>query len=370
VSYIDYLRLTDFRSYDSLDIKFDGRPVVFFGPNGAGKTNLLEAISFLSPGRGLRRAKIEELSRLSSGKKCLAWGVNADLNETRVSIGQIPENPKRRATKINGKNTTGTELANLITLMWLTPMQDRLFTGPSADRRKFLDRFTLVHSPSHGLTTLRYEKMRSERNRLLSEGISDKGWFEVIENDMARQGASIAKARTETVIRLNEEIDNRSKSNDNFPKGKVSLEGSAEEKFKNGMAIQDVEDYLREELKTKRPLDMKAGRTLNGVHKTDLSVVNVEKNMVASQCSTGEQKALLIGLTLAHARAQADKSPILLLDEVAAHLDIDRRAALIEELVSLGTQLFMTGTDALLFEAFKDRAQQFEIKNSKLTKYL
>ena len=369
MSYIDYLRLTDFRSYESLDIKFDGRPVVLFGPNGAGKTNLLEAISFLAPGRGLRGAKIEELSRLTSEKKYKAWGINAELNQTRLSIGQIPENPRRKITKVNGKNSTGTALAKLVTLMWLTPMQDRLFTGPAADRRKFLDRFTLVHTPSHGLTTLRYEKMRSERNRLLSDGINDKGWFEAIESDMASQGASIAKARTETVDRLNQEIDNRSQSNDIFPRGKVSLEGDAEEKFKKGMAFEDIEDYLREKFKSTRSLDMKAGRTLHGVHKSDLNVVNIEKNIDASQCSTGEQKALLIGLTLAHARAQADRSPILLLDEVAAHLDMDRRAALIEELISLGTQIFMTGTDALLFEAFGDRAQQFEIKNGILTKH-
>jgi len=350
VAHIASLRLTDFRSYPSLDITLTGAPVVLFGPNGAGKTNLLEAISFLSPGRGLRRAKMEDLARREGNSTARAWGINADIDETRVSVGQVPEYPKRRIVRLDGKNASGSQLAQLLTLMWLTPAQDRLFTGPASDRRKFMDRFSLVHAPSHGMASLRYEKARSERNRLLSDGI-------------------IAQARAITVTRLIEEIDARAaaKDDDIFPKAIVTLEGEAEEQFQSGLGFEDVEAYIRETLASERPLDQRAGRTLRGVHKSDLRVRHFEKNMPAEDCSTGEQKALLIGLTLAHARAQSDKAPILLLDEVAAHLDIDRRAALIEELIALGTQIFMTGTDASLFEAFKGRAQMLEVKDGSVS---
>jgi len=301
MAHIASLRLTDFRSYPSLDIALTGAPVVLFGPNGAGKTNLLEAVSFLSPGRGLRRAKMEDLARRDGDTSASAWGINAQIDDTRVSVGQVPEYPKRRIVRLDGKNATGTQLGKLLTLMWLTPAQDRLFTGPASDRRKFLDRFSLA------------------------------------------------------------------KEDDIFPKAIVALEGDAEEKFQSGLSFEDVEEFIREGLAENRPLDQRAGRTLNGVHKSDLRVRHAEKNMPAADCSTGEQKALLIGLTLAHARAQADKTPILLLDEVAAHLDIDRRAALIEELIALGTQVFMTGTDASLFEAFNGRAQMFEVRDGTVT---
>ena len=368
MSHIASLRLTDFRSYASLDIALSGAPVVLYGPNGAGKTNLLEAVSFLSPGRGLRRAKMEDLARRSGEAIATAWGINAQVGETRASVGQVPEYPKRRIVRMDGKNASGTQLAQLLTLMWLTPAQDRLFTGPASDRRKFMDRFSLVHAPSHGMASLRYEKARSERNRLLSDGIMDKGWYEALEADMATQGAHVAQARALTVTRLIEEIETRAaaKDDDVFPKAIVALEGEAEEQFQSGLSFEDVESYIRERLAADRPLDQRAGRTLRGVHKSDLCVRHAEKNMPAADCSTGEQKALLIGLSLAHARAQSDKKPILLLDEVAAHLDIDRRAALIEELIALGTQIFMTGTDASLFEAFNGRAQMFEVRDGSI----
>lgn len=364
MAHIASLRLTDFRSYSSLDITLNGAPVILFGPNGAGKTNLLEAVSFLSPGRGLRRAKMEDLARREGENTASAWGINAQVGDRRISVGQVPEYPKRRIVRLEGKNATGSQLGQLLTLMWLTPAQDRLFTGPASDRRKFLDRFSLVHAPSHGLASLRYEKARSERNRLLSDGVTDRGWYDALEADMATQGAHVAQARAITVTRLIEEIERRAaaKDNDVFPKAIVTLEGEAEEQFQSGLAFEDVESYIRETLASERPLDQRAGRTLRGVHKSDLRVRHCEKNMPAEDCSTGEQKALLIGLTLAHARAQSESSPILLLDEVAAHLDIDRRAALIEELIALGTQVFMTGTDASLFEAFAGRAQMFEVR--------
>lgn len=366
MAHISSLRLTDFRSYPRLDIDFTGAPVVLYGPNGAGKTNLLEAISFLSPGRGLRRAKMEDLARRTSDITAPAWGINADIDDTRVSVGQVPEHPRRRIVRLDGKNATGPQLAKLLTQMWLTPAQDRLFTGPASDRRKFLDRFSLVHAPSHGLASIRYEKARSERNRLLSDGITDIGWYEALESDMATQGAHIAQARAMTVTRLVDEIERRAEElNDSaFPKALITLEGEAEDQFQSGLPFEDVEIFIAEALAHDRPLDQRAGRTLRGIHKSDLRVRHAEKDMPAEDCSTGEQKALLIGLTLAHARAQSEQKPILLLDEVAAHLDIDRRAALIEELLALGTQLFMTGTDSSLFEAFDGRAQMLEIRES------
>jgi len=358
MAHISSLRLTDFRSYASLDLTLTGQPVVLYGANGAGKTNLMEAVSFLSPGRGLRRAKMEDLARKDGEQTAQAWGINAVINDIRVSVGQIPEQPKRRVMKLDGKSVTGAQLGKVLTLMWLTPAQDRLFTGPASDRRKFLDRFSLIHSPSHGFSSLRYEKARSERNRLLSDNITDIGWYEALEADMATHGAKIAQARAFTVSRLIDEIERRAadKSDDIFPKSNVSLNGDAEEQFQSGLSFDDVEDFIREDLASNRALDQRAGRTLRGVHRSDLRIRHAAKNMAAEECSTGEQKALLLGLTLAHARAQSDLKPILLLDEVAAHLDIDRRAALIEELITLGTQLFMTGTDAALFEAFNGRA--------------
>lgn len=369
MAHISSLRLTDFRSYTHLDLTLTGQPVVLYGANGAGKTNLIEAISFLSPGRGLRRARIEDLARKENGRTAPAWGVNAIIDDIKISVGQVPEYPKRRQMKLDGKSATGAQLGQLLTLMWLTPAQDRLFTGPASDRRKFLDRFSLVHSPSHGFSSLRYEKARSERNRLLSDGITDIGWYEALENDMAAHGAKIAQARAYTVSRLIDEIERRAreKSDDIFPKSAITLEGDAEEQFQSGLAFDDVEVFIRESLASNRPEDQRAGRTLRGVHKSDLCVRHAAKDMAAEDCSTGEQKALLLGITLAHARAQSDMKPILLLDEMAAHLDIDRRAALIEELVMLDTQLFMTGTDASLFKAFQGRAQCFEVNNGALT---
>jgi len=368
MAHISSLRLTDFRSYAKLDVSLTGLPVILYGANGAGKTNFMEAISFLSPGRGLRRARLEDLARRSDGQIAPAWGVNANINDVKVSVGQLPEHPKRRIMKLDGKSATGAQLGELMTLMWLTPAQDGLFTGPASDRRKFLDRFSLIHSPSHGLSSLRYEKSRSERNRLLSDGITDIGWYEALENDMAIYGAKVAQARAYTVSRLIDEIERRAgdKSDDIFPKSTVALEGDAEEQFQSGLTFADVEDFIRNDLQSNRPLDQRAGRTLRGVHKSDLRIGHAAKEMPAADCSTGEQKALLLGLTLAHARAQSDLKPILLLDEVAAHLDVDRRAALIEELVNLGTQLFVTGTDASLFDAFNGRAQCFEVADGAL----
>ena len=360
MAYITSLRLVDFRSYSGLDLTLKNGPIVIFGPNGTGKTNLLEAVSFLSPGRGLRRAAIDRLARTDGETRAPAWGINAVLDSgERVSIGQVPEHPRRRTVKIDGKAATGTQLAQRLAVMWLTPAQDRLFTGPAGDRRKFLDRFALTHNPKHGMASIRYEKARSERNRLLSDGIQDTGWYEALETDLAAQGTEIVQARIETIARLQDAIDGRDSV---FPKSILRLDGHIEALFEEMQSFEDVEYSFREQLSETRATDMRAGRTLIGPHRTELLVTHAAKSMPAAQCSTGEQKALLIGLILAHARAQAQMQPILLLDEVAAHLDSIRRAALAEELLDLGTQIFMTGTDAELFSDFANRAQVIHIK--------
>ena len=336
---------------------------MLYGENGAGKTNLLEAISLLSPGRGLRRSKLDAVTRRDGEVTAPAWGVTAKLNmpddQLKLAIGQIPEAPGRRVVRIDGKSVSGTALSDYVTMFWLTPEQDRLFKGPASDRRKFLDRFTLMHAPRHGSQVLAYEKLRAERNRLLSEGITDTSWYEALEADMAMHGSLIAAARSQTLNALIDEIEARPEGA--FPKAIVTLEGEAEEQAQSGLEPSAVEANLRDQWSATRQIDIRAGRTLQGVHRSDLKVTHAAKNMPAHDCSTGEQKALLIGLMLAQARAQADKRPFLLLDEVAAHLDENRRAALIEELIDLDTQVFMTGTDENLFEAFKGRADVFEV---------
>lgn len=365
------LRLIDFRSYPTLDAEFESRVVALYGPNGAGKTNLLEAISLLSPGRGLRRAAVGTLARVADGISQPAWGINAQLHNsdtdedeaTRISIGQVPEYPRRRQLKIDGKAATGPELARRLSLLWLTPAQDRLFTGPASDRRKFIDRYALAFAPDHGTTASRFEKARAERNRLLSENVTDRLWYDAIETDLSNYGARIAQARTLTVANLQIEVSARETA---FPQSLIGLDGLLENQFAAGADLTSVADQYRAQLAKTRQADLRAGRTLIGPHRTELHVTHAVKKMPASLCSTGEQKALLIGLILAQARALQSKAPILLLDEVAAHLDATRRAALAEELIDLGLQIFMTGTDKSLFSDFGDQAQFFHVANGML----
>jgi DNA replication and repair protein RecF len=364
--FIKSLLLSDFRSYRALDIKFDGRPVVLYGENGAGKTNLLEAVSLLSPGRGLRRAKLMDLARREDNEPRDIWAVAAKfgLEDINIGTGGIDGTPSRRQMRMDGKTVSGPDMAKHISINWLTPAQDRLFTGPASDRRKFFDRLCLIHKPSHGRTFLAYEKSRAERGRLFADGIDDAYWFDALETDMAERGAKIALARWQVLEMLKSEITARSEGS--FPKANLAIEGEAEALYAAGAEELEVVEFIKTNLAQDRALDARAGRTLRGVHKSDLMVTHIEKSMAAAHCSTGEQKALLIGLVLAHARSQSERPPLLLLDEVAAHLDEHRRAALIEELLELGTQVFLTGTDANLFSAFAGRAQVFEVADGKL----
>lgn len=355
------IRLTDFRSYAALDAQFASGINVFFGPNGAGKTNLLEALSLLSPGRGLRRAKTQDIARRDGGP----WGVVASVDvpddEVRVQVGQNPESPGRRVVRIDGSAASGTQLAEVLTLLWITPAQDRLFTGPASDRRRFLDRFTLSHTPTHGANVSRYEQLRAQRNRLLDEGVGDAAWYRALETDLSRFGAQVAAARVTTVDLLRQEIAGRPEGP--FPKAEIAVEGMAEALFEDGASLDEVQKALLAELGDRRPEERRAKRTLVGPHRSDLFVVHAPKQMPAGECSTGEQKALLLGLVLAHARSHPERSPILLLDEVAAHLDRARRASLAHELQDLGTQAFLTGTDRALFEAFEPDVNLLEIRD-------
>ena len=365
------LRLIDFRSYTSLDATFQPGAIAFYGPNGAGKTNLLEAISLLSPGRGLRRAKAGLLARVEEGTSCPAWGINAALHTqteeeapTRISIGQVPEFPRRRQLKIDGKPATGPELARRLSMLWLTPEQDRLFTGPAADRRKFIDRFALAFTPEHAANAVRFEKARSERNRLIADGITDRAWYEAVETDLSKFGALVAQARVLTIQNLQIEIAARETV---FPQSLIGLSGTLEDQFLESQDLTFVAEAYQAQLAQERPTDMRAGRTLIGPHRTEVHVTHKTKALPAALCSTGEQKALLIGVILAQARALGDKSPILLLDEVAAHLDEVRRAALAEELLDLNLQVFMTGTDQSLFSDFGPRAQILHVAEGQLS---
>ncbi|WP_425410083.1 DNA replication/repair protein RecF [Hyphococcus sp.] len=363
------LTLTDFRSYKRVEIAFDGRPAAISGANGAGKTNILEAISLIGPGRGIRGARLDELPRIGSAG---GWAVSARLDdgedERRFGVGAQASRPSRRVCRIDDADAAGPgAFAKHLCFMWLTPAQDRLFMEGAGERRRFLDRMTLAHDPAHGKRSTAYEQAMRQRQRLLEEGARDDEWLTAVELQMAEAGAAIAAARKEMTSRLvSAEI---AEADGVFPAADISLAGELEEAL--GQQSQDVvAQEFAHKLKQRRRLDADAGRALAGPHRSDLITVHRAKGRPARLCSTGEQKALLIGLVLANARALAAQprgAPlILLLDEIAAHLDPDRRAALFAILDDLGFQTFMTGTDKSLFDAWGARAQHFEVRDNAL----
>ena len=333
------------------------------GENGVGKTNILEAISYLSPGRGLRRAVAEQVGKLHSNG---AWTVFASLDSPSdmVNIGtglQFTANGLEPGRKlhINGSLAKSSDmLLDYCRVLWLTPAMDGLFTGPSSDRRRFLDRLVLAVDPMHGRRVNDFEKAMRARNKLLDEPNPDGTWLDAIEAQMAELGAAIACARHELVHLLSDLINRNRLEASPFPDASLALNGVLEDKGE--LAASDLELEYARHLRDNRARDARAGRTLEGPHRSDLRVLHAPKNMPAELSSTGEQKALLIGITLAHAQLVAETTrftPILLLDEIAAHLDGLRRAALFDMLESLGCQAWMTGTDANLFSALKGRAK-------------
>ena len=331
------LTLSNFRSYSDALITPGFGLVVLTGENGAGKTNVLEAVSLLSPGRGLRGASLSEMAR-SGGSG--GFAVAARLGDVDLGTGTTPSAPERRQVRINGAQASATSLAEWLSVLWLTPAMDRLFLEGAGGRRRFLDRLVLALAPAHAVHASRYEAAMRARNKLLGEGAPDLGWLSALEARMAEHGAALAAARSNAVAALVERL--ASAAEGPFARAGIALGGW------NG----DDTDALLADLARGRSRDAAAGRTLSGPHRTDFLVTHLGKNQPAERCSTGEQKALLLGLVLAHADLVAERTggrPILLLDEVAAHLDPSRRAALFERLEAAGGQVWMTGTEASLF---------------------
>ena len=348
---ITALTLSHFRSHKAARLSFDGRPVAIFGPNGAGKTNILEAVSLLSPGRGLRRASADEIARKPES---LGWKITAELRGFGADhhVETWAEGGDSRTVRIDGKAATQSALGRILRVLWLVPTMDRLWIEAAEGRRRFLDRMTLSFAPDHAEAVLAYEKAMRDRNRLLKDQVTDPHWYGALESQMATSGALITTNRQTALARLALAQDGAETA---FPRADLTLTAPEGE-----VAPTD----LAQALSDNRRRDMAAGRSLIGPHRADMSALFTAKATPADQCSTGEQKALLISLILANARAlSADlgAAPILLLDEVAAHLDAARRAALYDELCALGAQALMTGTEIALFDSLGTRGQSFEI---------
>ena len=366
------LALTQFRNYAGTTLALDRRHVVLTGENGAGKTNLMEAVSLLTPGRGFRRAKLDEMARIGGdGSFAVAAVVDGPDGEVRIGTGLGTggeEGERTRIVRIEGAPASADDLTEHLRVLWLTPAMDGLFTGPGADRRRFLDRLVLALDPAHGSRVSAFEKAMRGRNRLLEDERWDAAWLAAIEAQMAELGAAIAAARVETVACLARLIE-ATRAEQPFPHAELALEGEIEARAAAGGPSAEVEDFYRDLLAGSRHRDRAAGRTLDGPHRADLSVMHGPKAMPAAQSSTGEQKALLIGLVLAHARLVAEtvgRAPILLLDEIAAHLDPRRRGQLFDVVDMLGGQCWMTGTDPGAFAPLGERAQMFEVAGGRV----
>ncbi|MDQ0511680.1 DNA replication/repair protein RecF [Ancylobacter amanitiformis] len=369
------LRLTDFRSYHGAEVRAGDGPIVLVGPNGAGKTNLLEAISLLAPGRGLRRAGLDQFAaRLPDGTQARGWAVAATVEGAygEVALGTGIEadgtEARTRRCRVDGEPVgSAAAFADHVRVVWLTPEMDGLFTGPPSDRRRFLDRLVLAVDAEHGARVNALERALRSRNRLLEEMSTDPRYLDAVEQELAALAVAVAAARLETVRRLAAGIaQGRERARDDvspFPFATVALEGEVERALAREPAT-IVEDQYRDSLRAGRPRDRAAGRTLTGPHLTDFLVGHGPKAIPAAQGSTGEQKALLIGLALAHARLvgeMAGMAPVMLLDDVVAYLDPVRRAALFAALDALGSQVWMTGADPSAFAALGGRAERFNV---------
>jgi DNA replication and repair protein RecF len=372
--WVERLALTGFRNYASLNLELAATPLVLTGPNGSGKTNVLEAVSLLAPGQGLRQAPFSDLGRAGGeGGWSVSARVHTAFGPVTIGTGQIAsegqsERASGRLVRIDGETKTGSgALADYVEMVWITPATDGLFTGAASERRRFLDRLILCFDPSHRTRAGRFERAMAQRNRLLSDGVTRGAQLDGLEIMMAEMGIAIAAARAEAVAALSSVIDARRERDPGspFPWSVVGLEGAVDRDLASRAAV-DVEDGYARLLRDVRERDRGAGRALDGPHRSDLAVSHGPKAMAAKLCSTGEQKALLMGLLLAHAELVAARrdgmTPMLLLDEVTAHLDVDRRAALFEELMRLGTQAWMTGTDHQAFSSLSGRAQFWRVE--------
>lgn len=361
--------LSHFRSYTSLSLDLDTRPVVITGPNGAGKTNVLEALSFLLPGRGLRSAKLSDVKRQGVEQP---WAVSASLIDggivTQIGTGLDPEAMDRdkRLTKIDGhKAKSQMALAEYVSLSWITPQMDRLFLDGTSHRRRFLDRIVYGFDKTHATRLNRYEHRLRERSQLLKQGLGDAQWLSSLESSLAEEGVAITVARQEVVNQLNAALQ---ASTGDFPQATLILRGDLEDTLTTRSAL-DTEEWLRDAFQTRRYLDQITGGSQVGPHRSDLCVIHTEKQMPASQCSTGEQKALLLSITLAASELQAIRKhtvPLLLLDEVVAHLDEERRQSLFQKLQDLKIQAWLTGTDRHLFEGLAETSHSVRIEDSRV----
>jgi DNA replication and repair protein RecF len=370
------LTLTNFRSYRAAQIELAAGPIVLVGPNGAGKTNLIEAISFLAPGRGLRRATLDEVA-FQEGNG--SWAVAADVDGALglATLGTGIEAPGAEDTAVGRKCRIDREpavsvaaMSDHVRVIWLVPAMDGMFSGPASERRRFLDRLALAVDAEHSGRVAALERSLRSRNRLLEEPRPDPHWLDAVEHETAEVAVAVAAQRAETVARLRQALQARDDPASVFPAGEIALNGWIEELIRQRPAV-EVEDRYRAALRDNRGRDAAAGRTLDGPHLTDLAVTYARKGIPAADASTGEQKALLIGLVLAHANLLAEMSgfaPVLLLDEVVAHLDPARRTALFGEIDALGAQVWMTGADPAAFAEIEPRAQVFEVSPGRVAR--
>lgn len=358
------ISLTRFRNHAATSLEIDRPVAVLTGANGSGKTNLLEAVSFLSPGRGMRRARLSEIDRVGdAGPWAVSAAITGKLGDARVGTGRdAAAEGERRLVRIDGAPARSqSALGDHLTVSWLTPAMDRLFTESASGRRRFLDRLVYAFDGEHAGRVSGYEHAWRERNRLIKDGRREAAWYAALEETLAETGVAIAAARAALVARLNRIC---AATRDPFPAAELALDGEID-RWLVGTPALEVEDRLRATLAAARFGPQEA----EGPHRTDLAVTHVGKAMPAAQCSTGEQKALLVGIVLAHARLQAideHAAPILLLDEIAAHLDDRRRAALFEAVFDLGGQAWLTGTDLSTFAPIADRARVFDVADGKV----
>jgi DNA replication and repair protein RecF len=362
------LKLSNFRSYRQASLDLEGRSTLFLGANGAGKTNILEAVSFLTPGRGLRRATLEDVAATEGdGSWAVAAEIDGALGEAALGTGiDAPgegEMPQRRNRIDREPAASAAEFAEHLRVIWLTPEMDGLFLGPASERRRFLDRLVLAIDAEHGARVSALDRALRSRNRLLEEQNFDTKWMDAIEHELAELAIAVAAARLETVKRLASEIEGSRDIASGFPTAQIALDGEVERALEIESAT-EVEERYREKLRDNRLRDRAAGRTLEGPHRSDLIVLHQEKAIEAVRASTGERKALLVGLILSHARLVTSMhgfAPIVLLDDVAAFLDADRRAALFAALERLGAQVLVTGVDESAFEALDSDAARFRV---------
>jgi DNA replication and repair protein RecF len=366
------LILQDFRSYPALDVRFDAELVAFTGENGAGKTNLLEALSLFSPGRGLRRAELSECTRVGAAGFSVAIELEEDGETRPMGLGfAAGANGPERVNRIDrAPVASARNFADHLRLVWLTPSMDPLLSGPASERRKFLDRLVLAIDPSHGARVGQFERALRGRNKLLEEGGRNGAWLDALEREAAELGVAIAAARVECVSRLGATILAERDEASPFPWAGLALQGDVEAQVADEPALQAEERY-RALLRESRGRDAAAGRTLIGPHLADLEVTHGPKGAPAERASTGEQKALLVGIVLAHARLVADMSgiaPIALLDEIAAHFDPRRREALFATLQRIGGQAFLTGADPAPFATLS--GARYEVAAGAVTRSL